>query len=51
MANIALPSIEKDLDFDDGSLQWILTAYSLTVSVTCCRMELSLLIKTSMGAC
>ncbi|KAI5242559.1 hypothetical protein E4T42_07640 [Aureobasidium subglaciale] len=30
MVNIALPSIREDLDFDEGSLQWILTAYSLT---------------------
>ncbi|TGJ79879.1 hypothetical protein E0Z10_g8897 [Xylaria hypoxylon] len=30
MANIALPTIKADLNFDDGSLQWILTAYALT---------------------
>ncbi|KAI5195379.1 hypothetical protein AUEXF2481DRAFT_9438 [Aureobasidium subglaciale EXF-2481] len=30
MVNIALPSIREDLDFDEGSLQWILTADSLT---------------------
>ncbi len=32
MANIALPTIQKDLGYDEGSLQWILTAYALTVS-------------------
>ena len=31
MATIALPTIQADLDFDEGSLQWILTAYALTV--------------------
>ena len=36
MANIALPSIKSDLGFDEGSLQWVLTAYSLTV----CRLSL-----------
>ncbi|KAI0409178.1 aminotriazole resistance protein [Xylaria palmicola] len=30
MANIALPTIKADLGFDDGSLQWVLTAYALT---------------------
>lgn len=32
MANIALPEIKKSLDFNDGSLQWVLTAYSIMVS-------------------
>jgi len=32
MANIALPTIQKALGYDEGSLQWVLTAYSLTVS-------------------
>lgn len=31
MANIALPTIQKALGFDDGTLQWVLTAYALTV--------------------
>lgn len=31
MANIALPTIQKDLGYDEGSLQWILTAYALAV--------------------
>ncbi|KAI1163812.1 aminotriazole resistance protein [Nemania serpens] len=30
MATIALPTIKEDLGFDEGSLQWVLTAYSLT---------------------
>ncbi|KAI1348882.1 aminotriazole resistance protein [Xylaria sp. FL0043] len=30
MATIALPTIKADLGFDEGSLQWVLTAYSLT---------------------
>ncbi|KAI1422719.1 aminotriazole resistance protein [Xylaria sp. FL1777] len=30
MATIALPTIKDDLGFDEGSLQWVLTAYSLT---------------------
>ncbi|KID84427.1 Major facilitator superfamily domain, general substrate transporter [Metarhizium guizhouense ARSEF 977] len=30
MANIALPTIQKALGFDDGTLQWVLTAYALT---------------------
>ncbi|KAI1111373.1 aminotriazole resistance protein [Nemania sp. NC0429] len=30
MANIALPTIREDLGFDEGSLQWVLTAYALT---------------------
>ncbi|KJZ80420.1 hypothetical protein HIM_00270 [Hirsutella minnesotensis 3608] len=30
MANIALPTIQKQLGYDDGSLQWVLTAYALT---------------------
>ncbi|KAI2626411.1 aminotriazole resistance protein [Xylaria nigripes] len=29
MANIALPTIQKSLGYDDGTLQWVLTAYSL----------------------
>ncbi|WZH48359.1 aminotriazole resistance protein [Fusarium acuminatum] len=29
MANITLPDIKKSLDFNDGSLQWVLTAYSI----------------------
>ena len=31
MANIALPTIQKALGYDDGTLQWVLTAYSLAV--------------------
>ncbi|KAJ2986632.1 hypothetical protein NUW58_g4934 [Xylaria curta] len=30
MATIALPTIKEELGFDEGSLQWVLTAYSLT---------------------
>ncbi|KAF2971663.1 hypothetical protein GQX73_g1883 [Xylaria multiplex] len=30
MATIALPTIKDELGFDEGSLQWVLTAYSLT---------------------
>ncbi|KYK57277.1 aminotriazole resistance protein [Drechmeria coniospora] len=30
MANIALPTIQETLGYDDGSLQWVLTAYALT---------------------
>ncbi|KAH7015652.1 aminotriazole resistance protein [Ilyonectria destructans] len=30
MANIALPTIQQKLGYDDGSVQWILTSYSLT---------------------
>ncbi|KAM4066490.1 major facilitator superfamily protein [Hirsutella rhossiliensis] len=30
MANIALPTIQTQLGYDDGSLQWVLTAYALT---------------------
>ncbi|KAI3327458.1 aminotriazole resistance protein [Ustulina deusta] len=29
MANIALPTIQKAFGYDDGTLQWVLTAYSL----------------------
>lgn len=32
MCTIALPTIKDDLGFDEGSLQWVLTAYALTVS-------------------
>jgi MFS family permease len=28
---IALPTIQKDLNVDVGSLQWIISAYALTV--------------------
>ncbi|GHB71890.1 MFS transporter [Streptomyces xanthochromogenes] len=28
--NIALPSVQSDLGFSDGSRQWVITAYSLT---------------------
>ncbi len=31
MANIALPTIQKAFGYDDGTLQWVLTAYSLAV--------------------
>lgn len=31
MCTIALPTIKKELDFDEGNLQWVMTAYSLTV--------------------
>ena len=31
MANIALPTIESALDFDDGQVQWVLTSFALTV--------------------
>lgn len=34
MANIALPTIQKALGYDEGSLQWVLTAYSLTVCIS-----------------
>ncbi|KAI8623057.1 aminotriazole resistance protein [Xylariaceae sp. FL1651] len=30
MATIALPTIKEELGYDEGSLQWVLTAYSLT---------------------
>ncbi|KAF4991223.1 hypothetical protein FDECE_14115 [Fusarium decemcellulare] len=30
MANIALPTIQDKLGYDDGALQWVLTAYALT---------------------
>ncbi|RAL09633.1 MFS transporter [Aspergillus homomorphus CBS 101889] len=30
MANIALPTIQKDLGYNDGTRQWVLTAYQLT---------------------
>ncbi|KAH9210622.1 aminotriazole resistance protein [Leptodontidium sp. 2 PMI_412] len=30
MCTIALPSIKKDLGLDEGSLQWVMTAYALT---------------------
>ncbi|KAF9636612.1 aminotriazole resistance protein [Lasiodiplodia theobromae] len=30
MCTIALPSMKSDLGFDQGSLQWVLTAYALT---------------------
>ena len=31
MANIALPTIEKELEFDGGTVQWVLTSFALTV--------------------
>lgn len=31
MCTIALPTIKDELDFDEGTLQWVMTAYSLTV--------------------
>nr|POE79796.1 hypothetical protein CFP56_07862 [Quercus suber] len=38
MANIALPTLQKSLGFNSGTLQWVLTAYSLSVcSVTLVR--------------
>src|SRR6185369_12320890 len=30
IVNVALPSIQKDLDFAQGDLQWVLSAYALT---------------------
>jgi EmrB/QacA subfamily drug resistance transporter len=30
IVNVALPSIQKDLGFSAGNLQWVVTAYSLT---------------------
>src|SRR4029079_15613567 len=30
IVNVALPSIQKDLNFSDDDLQWVITAYSLT---------------------
>ncbi|KAF3003886.1 hypothetical protein E8E14_008163 [Neopestalotiopsis sp. 37M] len=30
MCTIALPTIKDELDFDEGTLQWVMTAYSLT---------------------
>lgn len=32
MCTIALPIIKEELGFDEGSLQWVMTAYALTVS-------------------
>jgi hypothetical protein len=32
MCTIALPTIKEQLGFDEGSLQWVMTAYALTVS-------------------
>lgn len=32
MTTIALPTIKQDLGFNQGSLQWVLTSYALTVS-------------------
>lgn len=29
-ANIALPSIQKEFDVNDGNLQWMISAYTLT---------------------
>ena len=31
MCTIALPTIKHELGFDEGSLQWVMTAYALTV--------------------
>lgn len=33
MANIALPTIKTSLGLNEGSLQWVLTAYALTVRI------------------
>ena len=33
MCTIALPTIKEELGFDGGSLQWVMTAYALTVSL------------------
>ena len=30
IVNVALPTIERDLDFTDSSLQWVASAYALT---------------------
>ena len=30
IVNVALPSIQKDLNFSNDDLQWVITAYSLT---------------------
>lgn len=30
ITNVALPAIQQSLGFDDGSLQWVVTAYALT---------------------
>jgi hypothetical protein len=30
IVNVALPSIQKDLHFAEGDLQWVLSAYALT---------------------
>ena len=30
IVNVALPSIQKDLHFSQGDLQWVLSAYALT---------------------
>src|ERR1700712_2470292 len=29
IVNVALPSIQSDLDFSQGSLQWVINAYTL----------------------
>ena len=30
IVNVALPTIQKDLDFSEADLQWIVNAYTLT---------------------
>ena len=30
IVNVALPSIQSDLDFSESSLQWVVSAYALT---------------------
>ena len=30
IVNVALPSIQRDLHFSQGDLQWVLSAYALT---------------------
>ena len=36
VVNVALPSIQRDLDTDLSQLQWIVTGYALTFAVSSC---------------
>ena len=36
IVNVALPSIQTDLDISRDTLQWIVTAYSLASAGSCC---------------
>jgi MFS family permease len=38
IVNVALPSIQTDLEFSQANLQWVISAYALVSAGSCCSV-------------